>query len=558
MGIKRLSMLGLCVLALGVLTSAVAAAPGGQGSERAQLQRGRALKLSLPPQPLSLSAVSATTGAEMAGPTLTPLTHQLPDGISFTMLLTDGTVMAQDGTYPYMWWKLTPDINGSYLNGTWTQLASLPQTYSPIASSEAVLADGRVLIIGGEYSNFTLGEPFTLTNEGAIYDPRTDTWTALAPPPGFGYIGDSPSAVLPDGRFLLGDKLTKQVAALDPRTLQWTNLGSEGKNDFNAEEGWTLLPNGKVPTLDVLDAPKAEEYSAHEQEWKALPNVPADLHSPTDVVGCVPFGPNGSLCYFPPGEIGPAILRPDGTVFATGSYANNDPNLTPDSAGHTAVYNTHTHTWTQGPDFPIGIDVNCFINCGMVGDNAGDNFAVLLPNGRVLVEGFIFGYEFDGTQLVTTVPESVFMGSLSVLPSGEVLFGGFSPGGAPAQLYASPGEPDPAWRPVIAWVQDHDLLPGSTYGVWGFQFNGLSQAQSFGDELSAAQNYPPPQTVSPTQTSPRCPTANCDAYPDGNVDVTYPGFRATPALRAGRVAHDEVPQSGRWAATAPSGRHECI
>jgi hypothetical protein len=24
------------------------------------------------------------------------------------------------------WWRLTPDNNGNYINGTWTQLASLP------------------------------------------------------------------------------------------------------------------------------------------------------------------------------------------------------------------------------------------------------------------------------------------------------------------------------------------------------------------------------------------------------------------------------------------------
>ncbi len=35
-----------------------------------------------------------------------------------------------------------------------------------------------------------------------------------------------------------------------------------------------------------------------------------------------------------------------------------------------------------------------------------------------------------------------------------------------------------------------DLQPGSTYRAWGFQFNSLSQADAFGDELEAAQNYP--------------------------------------------------------------------
>ena len=42
------------------------------------------------------------------------------------------------------WWKLTPDINGSYVNGTWSKLASLQAGYVPDAFSSAVLADGRL------------------------------------------------------------------------------------------------------------------------------------------------------------------------------------------------------------------------------------------------------------------------------------------------------------------------------------------------------------------------------------------------------------------------------
>ena len=54
--------------------------------------------------------------------TLTPLVNQPPDGIVMTFQLTDGTVMAQGNNY-YDWWKLTPDNTGSYVNGSWTQLA---------------------------------------------------------------------------------------------------------------------------------------------------------------------------------------------------------------------------------------------------------------------------------------------------------------------------------------------------------------------------------------------------------------------------------------------------
>src|SRR4029077_4649291 len=47
------------------------------------------------------------------------------------ILLTDGTVMLQDDGCQD-WWKLTPDEFGSYVNGTWTQLASTPAGYSPL------------------------------------------------------------------------------------------------------------------------------------------------------------------------------------------------------------------------------------------------------------------------------------------------------------------------------------------------------------------------------------------------------------------------------------------
>src|SRR5438552_2964412 len=40
-------------------------------------------------------------------------------------LLTDGTVMMQGGDVVNTWYKLTPDSGGSYINGTWSQLASM-------------------------------------------------------------------------------------------------------------------------------------------------------------------------------------------------------------------------------------------------------------------------------------------------------------------------------------------------------------------------------------------------------------------------------------------------
>jgi len=384
------------------------------------------------------------------------LTHQPPDGAGIGFLLTDGTVIYQGNNYTD-WWKLTPDNTGSYLNGTWTQIASLPSGYGPDAFASAVLADGRVVIIGGEY-NFGV---FDLTNLGAIYDPAANTWTPLNPPKGWSYIGDSPASMLPNGYFLVGDKLTKLMAALNPKTLTWTEVSSAGKSDFNAEEGWTLLANGTILTIDVKNAPNSEIYNTTSRSWISAGSTIVDLHSPSPF-GCLPFGPNGKYCYYPPGEIGPAILRPDGTVFATGSTPTGA------SSGNTAIYNTTTSTWAVGPSFPAG-------------DDAGDEFAALLPNGHVLVDGNSgYSYEWDGTKL-TRGPATEAQ-SLLVLPTGEVLVGG-------SETYTSTGTYSPSWAPTITNFTA-SVTRGSTYKISGTQFNGLSQAAAFGDEFETATNYP--------------------------------------------------------------------
>ena len=109
------------------------------------------------------------------------LLNQPSFGASIPLLLTDGTVLVQDGNTGSNWWRLTPDQNGSYVKGTWAQMASLPPGYGPSAFGSAVLPDGRVIVEGGEY-NFGQLE---WTNLGAIYDPLTNVWKNVDPPPGW-------------------------------------------------------------------------------------------------------------------------------------------------------------------------------------------------------------------------------------------------------------------------------------------------------------------------------------------------------------------------------------
>jgi hypothetical protein len=76
-----------------------------------------------------VSALIILSGAALAQK-VTALTHQPPDGAQITFQLTDGTVLAQ-GFSDADWWKLTPDITGSYVKGTWTEMARLHAGYVP-------------------------------------------------------------------------------------------------------------------------------------------------------------------------------------------------------------------------------------------------------------------------------------------------------------------------------------------------------------------------------------------------------------------------------------------
>lgn len=402
-----------------------------------------------------LAAVAAALPLVVHAQTVTNLTHPAPNGAQLTFQLTDGTVLAQSFS-DQLWYILTPDNTGSYVNGTWKQVASLPSDYSPDAFASQVLADGRVLIEGGEY-NFN---NFALTNLGEVFDPTTGKWTKVKPPKGWKNIGDSPSVVLPNGNFLLGEKLNEKYAELNPATMKWKAVNTTGKADFNAEEGWTLMPDGTLVTVDVKDNPNSESLSADQSTWSSLGSTVANLQGPP-CCGCIEYPPKNK-CYLPPGETGPAVLMPNGTVFATGATHTGQ------SAGNTAIY-TPGSGWVAGPSFPNG-------------DQAGDDFASLAPNGHVIVEGNSgVLYEWDGTHL-TTETTNAEGNSLMVLPTGQVLIGGNA-------VYSSAGTYQASWQPTITSVPS-SVTPGSTYQISGTQFNGLSQANAFGDEYQTSTNYP--------------------------------------------------------------------
>jgi outer membrane protein assembly factor BamB len=412
----------------------------------------------------ALLVSTALCGAQ----TWTTLTNAPPAPLGTALLLTDGTVMAQGmATTGYAtgnWYRLTPSSTGSYINGTWSTLAAMPSGYSPLYYASAVLPDGRLVTVGGEYNNGAEAE----TNLGAIYNPVTNSWTSITPPSGWTAIGDAASVVLPNGTFMIGNcgvagtECTNQTyqAQLNATSLTWTIIGSgNGKADQNSEEGWELLQSGDVLVVDVWDGTNSEVFNPSTSEWASAGSTAVSLVNTT----CT--------------EIGPAVLRPEGSVFAVGGTSN------------TAIYTTSTGVWSAGPTVPSSYGVE-------------DGPAAILPDGNVLIDvgpqspcysapsSF---YEFNGSSL-TAVPgpsraadDPTYVARMLVLPTGQILF---TDGSTTTEIYTASGTYESAWQPTITSVAT-TLTAGSTNNVIeGTQFNGLSQGAMYGDDAQTATNYP--------------------------------------------------------------------
>ena len=413
-----------------------------------------------------------------------------PVSMGSMLLLTDGRILVHSepnctgctGNYNN-WYTLTPDAHGSYRNGTWKQVASFPSGYSPLFFGSAVLADGKVVAQGGEY-NCAPSCSAQWQSKGAIYDPTANTWTATTAPASSN-IGDAQSVVLSDGTWMLaqccaiafGNSTFPVYYYFNESTLSFTakSNSTDGKFDDFDEEGWNLLPNGQVLTVDayttntVLTGTNSETYNPSANMWSTAGGTIKQLWDSNCKLG------SGSF------EVGPAVLRPDGTLFATGSSDC--------SVGHTAVYNSNTGVWTAGPDFPNP-------------DAANDAPAALEINGNVIVEASNFSgtftapahfYEWNGSTLtaINNPPNASstpsFVGHLLGLPNGQIMYTDFT---TDVEFYTPVGTFNTAWQPTITSVAS-TLTAGSTNNsISGTQFNGLSQANAYGDDYQDATNYP--------------------------------------------------------------------
>jgi hypothetical protein len=400
-------------------------------------------------------AVLAPWRTEAVG-TWVALANNAPGPVALMLLLSDGTVMAQ-GSGANVWYRLTPDSHGSYVNGSWTTIQAMNDSRTFYSSD--VLRDGRVLVAGGEYG--------TGGAKAEVYDPVANSWTAT-PVAGVGF-SDSQSRILPNGNVLAAPvswvPYPQWVTFLyNPYANSWsqgpTNL------EYQDEASWVKLPDDSILTLDPYGYYSSERYIPSLNQWIVDAIPPEQLFS---------SGNN---------EIGPAFLLANGKAFFLGGTGG--------TLLYTPTGNNNPGTWTIGPNIPNG-------------RAAQDAPGAMMVNGKILFEVSsptnhtpVYFDEYDPVANAFTQtgsPGNPAAGSsfnagsdntyMLDLPDGTVLYSYYN--GSLLYVYQPDGTPQAAGKPTIyniSWNTDGSLH------LTGTLLNGISEGAAYGDDAQMDSNYP--------------------------------------------------------------------
>jgi len=429
---------------------------------------------------ISFSVVYSQTG------TWSLVTNTAPDyNMGVMLLLTDGTVIAHDTTGEIVgtgWDKLTPDNTGSYINGTWSRIASMK--YDRLFFPSQVLPNGKVFVAGGEYgSGDTAGE---------VYDPAADTWTRTGAVTNGDNIYDGNSEILPNGTVLVGPQIGTNPSYDNLFYSPVSNLWSSAAFCplSHDEAAWLKLPDSSILFVGISNTNTCR-YIPASNTWIADGIVPVQLY---DVYGS---------------ESGAAILLPNGKAIFFGA------------TGHNAIYTpsgNHTPgTWTAAADFP---------KIGGIQTGTVDAPAAMMPNGRILCAASPIGtsaneefqnptyfFEYDYTtntfaQVTSVFPSigvdslpgiSCYQTTMLVLPNGTILLGiNQSNISNNYWIYTPAGSPIATGKPTINKI--YKTACGTNYYITGKLFNGISEGAGFGDDWQMETNYPLVRLTNGTNT----------------------------------------------------------
>ena len=385
------------------------------------------------------------------------------------LLLTNGTVMCLTEYDPTnsgignTWDLLTPDIHGSYLNGTWTTLPAMNNTR--LYGGTQVLPSGNVYMAGGEYG--------TGGSTGEVYNTTTNVWTLATGVPALNNISDGNSEILYNGDVLQGVQESPDwfFTGMSIDNLLYhpgTNTYDTATRCFgnHDEQSWVKLPDSSVMNVD-MGTTNSERYIPQLKKWVHDATVPTEL--------------NDHRIF----ETGAGFLLPDGRLFFLGDSIY--------TAYYTPSGNASPGTWALGPQMPV-------VNSVQLG--CTDAPAAMMPDGKILCDFSpqgtyndpIYFYEFDYltntfTQIKAfngkdTIGNNDDFTNMLDLPDGSVLVS--EQYDSIYYQYVPSGNPLAAGKPTISGISG--TCPN--YVITGKLFNGISEGAAYGDDWQCSTNYP--------------------------------------------------------------------
>jgi hypothetical protein len=386
------------------------------------------------------------------------------------LLLSDGTVIVQNdatgsGGTNYM--RLTPDIHGSYVNGTWSLTA--PANYTRAGCASDVMTNGKVFFAGGEY-----GTGYA-TSE--VYDPVSNIWTIIPVSTNLiktnGGFSDAMSVVIANGDVLVAPvsgATSHETMLFNPATSTFS-AGPTARGNQN-EASWVKLADGSILTIDAFGQ-NSERYIPALNSWVADATVPVVLYVS--------------------GEEAPAFLLPDGRAIFVGG------------GGNTAIYTPSgtiaAGSWVAGPVLPT-VATGTGTNTSTNAQGCVDAPAAMMVNGKILYTTgpagtyngpicfFEYNYLSNSFTQINGPSSGVTNGAtyytkMLDLPSGQVLWNiGTS---TTLYVYTPDGTPLTNGKPVINSITEN---ADGSYHLTGLGLNGISQGASYGDDAQMDTSFP--------------------------------------------------------------------
>ena len=333
--------------------------------------------------------VSNSSNASVVGSWSSPVSTPAV-AVDLILLPNNKVLFYQDGSTPTVW---------DYLNGTFT---NVPVPTDIFCSGHAMMADGRILVVGGYgESGTTIG-----IKSAEIFDPLKLTWTSV---PNMQYRRWYPNATtLSDGRILVvaGWQTSANTNAgiseiYDPATNSWTSL-TNANNPFETYPFMYLLPDGRVIHIGGSEyATDTDILDLNTTSWSVVDSNIVDGSSATmylpnkfmkagSAADSQNTGPSSNTTFvLDMTQPSPAwhqtssmayarsfmnlTMLPDGSVLATGGESDKNGGDISKAVYAAELWSPQTQTWSTMASMHTPREYH--------------GTALLLPDGRVLESG---------------------------------------------------------------------------------------------------------------------------------------------------------------------------